>query len=171
MKESQAAGKPFFVYLPPNAPHGPYHDVPEELLSYYQSIDLTPALNGNNSDKHKDIVARVFAMVENIDANVGKLESYLEESGQKDNTLMMFFTDNGPGSMRYVGDFRGIHTMFYARWPETIPAGKKSDRIAAHIDILPTVLEAAGAPDPEGVKLDGISILPLLGKQEAKWAD
>ncbi len=180
MKESQEAGKPFFVYLPPNAPHGPYHDVPEDLLSYYQSVDLGPVLNGNESEKHKDTVARVFAMVENIDQNVGKLEAFLEESGLKENTLMMFFTDNGPNTMRYVGRFRGmkarvhdggIHTMFYARWPRQIPAGGKSDRIAAHIDIFPTVLDAAGADLPEGVNFDGVSVLPLLDRTKAKWAD
>lgn len=180
MKQSQAAEKPFFAYLPPNAPHGPYHDVPEDLLAYYQSIDLSPVLKGNQGEKHQDTVARVFAMVENIDRNMGKLDAFLEESGLKKNTLVMFFTDNGPNTMRYVGRFRGmkshvhdggIHTMFFARWPGEIPAGKKSDRIAAHIDILPTVLEVAGASPPEGVKIDGISLLPLLDGREAKWAD
>tara|TARA_R110000850_G_scaffold30618_10_gene84102 strand:+ start:650 stop:2389 length:1740 start_codon:yes stop_codon:yes gene_type:complete len=180
MKQSNAAGKPFFVYLPPNAPHGPYHDVPEELLAYYQSIDLTPALAGGTSDKHKDTVARVYAMVENIDQNFGKLDAFLEDSDLKKDTLVMFFTDNGPNTMRFVGDFRGmkshvhdggIHTMFYARWPEHIQAGTKSDRIAAHIDIHPTVIDAAGVSAPEGVKHDGVSLLPLLGAKKGKWAD
>ena len=180
MKKSQAEEKPFFVYLPPNAPHGPYHDVPEDLLKYYQSIDLSPILNGNEGEKHQDTVARVFAMVENIDQNMGKLDAFLEESGLKDDTLVMFFTDNGPNTMRYVGRFRGmkthvhdggIHTMFYARWPKQIPAGKKSDRIAAHIDILPTVLEAAGVPIPEDLKIDGTTVLPLLDERKVRWAD
>ena len=180
MTESKEAGKPFFVYLPPNAPHGPYHDVPEDLLKYYQSADLSPILAGNESEKHKDTVARVFAMVENIDQNMGKLDAYLKESGQLENTIVMFFTDNGPNTMRYVGPFRGmkshvheggIHTMFWARWPEQLEAGTKSDRVAAHIDIMPTLLEAAGASAPEGVKLDGRSILPLLKGEGEDWED
>ncbi len=180
MKKSKEAGDPFFVYLPPNAPHGPYHDVPEDLLAYYKSIDLTPALAGNTSDKHKDTVARVFAMIENIDQNMGKMDDYLKESGLINNTLVLFFTDNGPNTMRYVGPFRGmkagvheggIHTMFYARWPEVLKAGTKSDRIAAHIDIMPTLLEAAGAATPEGVKFDGKSILPLLKGESENWED
>ncbi len=179
MKASHKAGKPFFTYLPPNAPHGPYHDVPEELLAYYQSIDLTPALNGGTSEKHKDTVARVFAMVENIDQNMGKLDAFLGESGLLENTLVLFFTDNGPNTMRYVGPFRGmkshvhdggIHTMFYARWPAKIRPGVKSDRIAAHIDVMPTLLDAAGAGSPEGVQFDGVSVLPLLEGRKVKWA-
>ena len=119
-------------------------------------------------------------MVENIDQNVGKLEAYLEESGQKDNTLMMFFTDNGPNTMRYVGDFRemkshvhdgGIHTMFYARWPEKFKAGHVNDRIAAHIDMLPTLAAASGAPLPEGVKIDGKNLLPILEGSPSDWPD
>lgn len=171
MEDSKKAGKPFFVYLPPNAPHGPYHDVPLDLLEYYQSIDLSPILNGNAKEDHVDTVARVFAMVENIDQNMGKLDAYLKESGQYDNTIVMFLVDNGPNTMRYVGPFRGmkshvheggIRSMFYARWPEKLKAGTKSDRIAAHIDIMPTLMEVAGAEKPAGLKLDGRSVLPLL---------
>lgn len=180
MDQSKKAGKPFFVYLPPNAPHGPYHDVPEDLLKHYQSVDLAPILEGKESEKHKDTVARVFAMVENIDQNMGKLDAYLKESGQFENTIVMFFTDNGPNSMRYVGPFRGmkshvheggIHTMFWARWPERLKAGAESDRIAAHIDILPTLLDAAEVSVPEGVKLDGRSVLPLLSGAGENWED
>ncbi|MEM6915665.1 MAG: arylsulfatase [Verrucomicrobiota bacterium] len=181
MEEARKAGKPFFAYLPPNAPHGPYHDVPEALLEYYQSIDLSPILNGNESEKHKDTVARVFAMVENIDENMGKLDAYLKESGQFDNTIVMFFTDNGPNTMRYVGPFRGmkshvheggIRTMFWARWPDGFEAGTKSDRIAAHIDLMPTMMEVAGFQKPEELKLDGKSVLPLLqAEAEADWED
>ncbi|MDF1861378.1 MAG: arylsulfatase [Verrucomicrobiales bacterium] len=180
MEASKEEGKPFFVYLPPNAPHGPYHDVPEDLLKYYQSTDLTPVLAGNETEKHKDTVARVFAMVENIDQNMGKLDAYLKESGQMENTIVLFFTDNGPNTMRFVGPFRsmkaqvhegGIRTMFWARWPERLEAGTKSDRIAAHIDVMPTLLDAAGASAPENLKLDGRSILPLLEGQADEWAD
>ncbi|MEM9281583.1 MAG: sulfatase-like hydrolase/transferase [Verrucomicrobiota bacterium] len=180
MEEARQAGRPFFAYIPPNAPHGPYHDVPEELLEYYQSIDLSPILNGNESEKHVDTVARVFAMVENIDENMGKLDAYLKESGQFKNTLVMFFTDNGPNTMRYVGPFRGmkshvheggIRTMFYARWPEALEAGAKSDRLAAHIDLMPTIMEIAGFKKPDELQIDGRSVLPLLKGEKGAWPD
>lgn len=178
MNEAKADGKPFFVYLPTNAPHGPFHDVPEDLLAYYKSLDLTPVLNGNTSEKHADTVARVYAMVENVDQNMGKLDAFLEESGLRENTLVMFFTDNGPNTPRFVGPFRGkksevleggVHTMFWARWPEKIQPGTASDRIAAHIDVMPTLLDVAGAEQPEGVKLDGVSLLPLLLGEDVDW--
>lgn len=181
MEESREAGKPFFVYLPPNAPHGPYDDVPEDLLEHYQSVDLTPVLNGNESENHRDRVARVFAMVENIDQNMGKLDAYLEESGQREDTLVIFFTDNGPNSPRYVGPFRGnkggvheggIRTVFYARWPARLDAAASSDRIAAHIDVMPTLLDVAGAERPEGAPApDGRSVLPLLEGRADDWPD
>lgn len=180
IEESQKAEKPFFVYLPPNAPHGPYHDVPEDLLAYYKSVDLTPILAGNESEKHKDTVARVFAMVENIDQNMGRLDSFLSKKGLLENTLVIFLTDNGPNTMRYVGPYRGmksnvleggIHTCFYARWPKVLESGTTSDRIAAHIDIMPTLLEAAGADAPENVKFDGVSVLPLLKGMGGHWDD
>jgi len=180
MKSSQADGKPFFVYLPPNAPHGPYHDVPEDLLAYYQSIDLDPALGTQGKAKDKDTIARVYAMVENIDQNMGKLDHYLETSGQKANTLVLFFTDNGPNTNRYVGPFRemkswvhegGIRTMFLARWPAKLSPGDASDRIAAHIDVMPTLLAAAEANLPSGVELDGRNILPLLQGDDENWPD
>ncbi|APZ95826.1 Arylsulfatase precursor [Fuerstiella marisgermanici] len=180
MKQSRKAGKPFFVYLPPNAPHGPYHDVPEDLLKYYQSIDLTPALGKNKSEKHRDSVARVFAMVENIDQNMGRLDEYLTDSGEKPNTLVLFFTDNGPNTNRYVGPFRemkswvhegGIRTAFFARWPGQLEPGHKSDRIAAHIDVLPTLLAAAEVDTPADVKLDGRNVLPLLTGKADDWPD
>ena len=178
MEGARESGKPFFVYIPPNAPHGPYHDVPEDLLQYYQSADLTPILKGNASKKHQDTVARVFAMVENIDQNIGKLDDYLRKSGQFENTLVMFFTDNGPNTMRHVGPFRGmkshvheggIRTMCYARWPQQFKAGTKSDRIAAHIDIFPTMLEVAGVGDRISDSLDGRSLLPLLEGKSLDW--
>ena len=177
MESAKKEGKPFFAYIPPNAPHGPYHDVPEKELAYYQSIDLSPVLGKGNNAKHQDTVARVFAMVENIDQNMGKLNRYLKESGQFYNTLVLFFTDNGPNSMRYVGPFQGmktrvheggIRTMFYARWPEQLKAGLKNDRIAAHIDVAPTLLDIAGVPSENQ---DGRSLLPLLKGEKSNWPD
>ncbi|MEM7602829.1 MAG: sulfatase/phosphatase domain-containing protein [Verrucomicrobiota bacterium] len=82
--------------------------------------------------------------------------------------------------MRYVGPFRGmktrvheggIRTMFYARWPEALEAGAKSDRIAAHIDIMPTMMEVAGGSLPEGLSLDGQSVLPLLKGKSEGWGN
>lgn len=169
MQRSRAAGRPFFVYLTPNAPHDPLHDVPEGLYQKYKNRDLSPVLLGKSPDA--DALARVYAMVENIDQNVGRLLDWLDHAGLARDTLVLFLCDNGPASLRYVGPLRGrksepfeggIRSPFYARWPARFPAGSWSDRIAAHIDILPTLLEAAAVPLPAELRLDGRSLLPLL---------
>ena len=180
IKKQSDKDKPFFVYLPPNAPHSPYHDVPEKLLKHYQSIDLDPILGDDKSAGHRDKVARVFAMVENIDQNMGRLDTFLTKNELKQNTLVIFLTDNGPNTRRYVGPFRGMKTevhdggirsFFYARWPSQLPAGHQNDRITAHIDITPTLLAAAGVSKPKGLKFDGRNVLPLLKGMPKNWKD
>lgn len=117
-------------------------------------------------------------MVENIDQNVGRLMDHLENGGLARNTIVLFMVDNGPNSRRYVGPFRGMKTEvheggirspFYVRWPARLRAGTSSDRVAAHIDVMPTLLEAAGVPVPNHLRLDGRSLLPLLEGKQAQW--
>jgi arylsulfatase/arylsulfatase A len=97
----------------------------------------------------------------------------------KENTIVLFFTDNGPNTARYVGTFRGmktgvhdggIRTCFFARWPVRLRPGHKSDRIAAHIDVMPTVLAAADIKFP-GLKFDGRNVLPLLDGSAIDWPE
>lgn len=169
--------KPFFVYLPTNAPHGPFHDVPQELYEKYRQMDLQPVLldDGGSADR----VARAFAMIENIDNNVGRLLARLDSLGVDQDTIVILMFDNGPNTRRFVGNMRGmkgevhdggIRSPFYMRWPRRISAGNASDRVAAYIDVLPTLLDAAGIPIPEDI--DGLSLLPLLeGNRVGPWPD
>ena len=174
--QSLKAKKPFFTYIATNAPHSPYHDVPEALYRKYKNKDLSPVLLGN--DKDADTVARVFAMVENIDQNVGKLLAHLEKRKAVENTIVIFMVDNGPNTRRYIGPSRGkknevhdggIRSPFFIRWPAQLKAGARNDRIAAHIDVMPTLLEAAGASLPSDHPFDGRSILPLLKGEKVEW--
>lgn len=178
MKSRQEVGKPFFAYIAPNAPHGPFHDVPEALYAKYKARDLSSVLKygWNNADT----LARIFAMEENIDQNVGRLMRFLGEHGLTGNTLVIFMVDNGPDGRRYVGPMRGmksevhdggIRSPFFAHWPARLKPGTRSDRIAAHIDVMPTLLEAAGVTAPAGLKLDGRSLLPLLEGRAVDWPD
>ncbi len=178
IESAQQAQRPFFVYIATNAPHGPFHDVPEELYQKYRAKDLTPALLGNA--KSADTVARVYAMIENIDQNVGRLTAALDRLGLAENTIVIFMVDNGPNTRRYVGPFRGmksdvheggIRSPFFVRWPARFTAGTVSDRLAAHIDVMPTLLEAADVPAPAEVKLDGRSLLPLLEGKSVAWPE
>lgn len=182
IEKAQSAQKPFFTYIAMNAPHGPYHDVPEDLKAKYKQKDIASISIGNSKTNEKtlDNVAGVLAMIENVDQNVGRLFTKLNALGLTENTLVIFMVDNGPNSLRYVMDLRGmkshvheggIRSPFFAHWPARLKAGTISDRIAAHIDLLPTFLDAAGVSIPQGLKLDGKSVLPLLEGTAEGWAD
>ncbi len=186
MRVQHAAGRPFFAYIPTNAPHGPFHDVPEELLAEYREMDLSPERFPRGEgyplpEQHdEERLARIFAMIENVDENVGRLVAGLQEMGARENTLVIFMTDNGPNSRRYVAGMRGqkgsvydggVRSPFFASWPRRLGANTVSDRIAAHVDVLPTILDACGVDLPAGVQLDGKSLLPLLEERAVEWPD
>ncbi len=185
MEKAAAEGRPFFAYVPTNAPHGPFHDVPEDWLEHYQQMDLSTVLPDpeHASDDVIDRLARTFAMISNADDNVGRLMARLDDLGLADNTIVVFLNDNGPDSDRYNAGLRGrkgstleggIRSPLLVRWPGQLPAGGEPvDRIAAHIDITPTLLDAAGVEPPAGRHLDGRSLLDLLaGDGDATdWPD
>lgn len=158
----------FFVYLPTNAPHGPFSDVPEDLYKEYKA-------NVKN-----DTQARIYAMITNIDQNVGRLFKSLDELALTRNTMVIFMVDNGPNGVRHSAGLRGtkgsvweggIRSPFFAHWPARLKAGIASNRIAAHIDVLPTILEACGVQAPQDLLLDGRSLLPLLEGRRVDWPD
>jgi arylsulfatase/arylsulfatase A len=178
--------QPFFLYLPSNAPHGPYNDVPADKLAYYKKRDISPGAFPKTdgwptpASLNADTLARVYSMIENIDDNVGRLFAWLDERGLTENTLVIYFTDNGEATIGYNGGLRGyksdvyeggIKSPFFAQWPKRLKAGTKSDRIAAHIDVLPTLLAACGAARPKGLKIDGLDLLPLLEGRAGNWPD
>jgi len=150
--------QPFFVYLPTNAPHTPL-EVDRSYWEPYQKAGLD------------ETTARVYGMVTNLDENVGKLMRYLEESGLLDTTIVMFIGDNGPQQKRFTAGLRGrkswtyeggIRVPFLAQWRGQFKAGLKRDQIAAHIDLLPTLLSLTKTPRPESLVLDGVDLSDLL---------
>ena len=177
IEDSVREQRPFFVYLPDNCPHGPFHDVPAADLAAYQKMDLEnsafPQDQGHKLPAEADVDkrARIFAMVTNVDRNIGRLQEKLESLGISDNTIVIFMVDNGPNGRRYVAGFKGnkstvweggIRSPFFVQWPERLQAGHVSDIPSAHIDVLPTLLDAAGIVKPPDLKLDGRSMLPFL---------
>ena len=179
-----AQDRNFFVYIATNAPHGPYHDVPEDLLVQYSREldrlrDLLPKESAAN-DENVDSLARIAAMITNIDDNVGQLREFLDKKNIAENTLFVFLCDNGPTPRRYTGQFRGmkcevleggIRSPLWVSWPAKLTSVGPHNEIAAHIDLMPTILEACGVePDPH-VKLDGRSLLPLLIGKQVDWSD
>jgi arylsulfatase/arylsulfatase A len=184
IEQQHDKGRSFFAYIPTNAPHGPFHDVPEDLYEQYMKMDLQSIMLQKNNPKgyrnNTDTIARIFAMIANIDENVGRLQKKLKDLNILDNTIVIFLTDNGPNSLRYVGDVRGmksnvheggIRTVFWVHWPAQLKAGYKCDVTAAHIDVMPTLLDACGIAPPANVKFDGRSILPLLKGEKVEWPE
>lgn len=180
--EKKDQKQPFFAYIPTNAPHGPFHDVPDEWLEYYKAQDLAQVLLPGQEvgEQEIDRIARIFAMISNIDENVGKLFGYLHSAELTENTIVIFLNDNGPAGTRYNAGYRGtksgvheggIRTPIFIHWPGTLEAGHSSDRIAAHIDLAPTILEACGVGVDDDLHMDGKSLLPLLKDDDVEWED
>ena len=179
--------RPFFAYLAFNCPHEPL-EVPEPDLELYKAMDLKlssfPQL-GQPVFRAVGISSRycwrVYAMVSNIDKNVGRVLKALDDRKLAADTIVIFLTDNGAAQVRFNAGLRGwkgsvfdggIRVPCYLRWPEHFPGRLVVEKIAAHIDLMPTLLDACGISPPEGLKLDGKSLLPLItGKQTAGWPD
>jgi arylsulfatase A-like enzyme len=159
-----AGEKPFFAYVAYNAPHAPLQ-VDEKLVEPYRKRDLTPTgfpkagQPWAGANPNVELIAKTYAMVENVDTNFIRLLKALDESKKAENTIVVFLTDNGPDAPRYNGGLRGrkgsvfeggIRVPCYVR----IPGMKETvETPAAHIDMTPTLLAACGVAVPPG--LDG----------------
>ena len=159
--------QPFFCYVPFNACHSPMQ-APDDLFGKYTKLGFEPK------------TAAVYAMIENLDANVGRMLVKLDALGLAENTLVMFATDNGPNTPRFNGGMRGGKgSLFeggqrvpcFIRWPGKLEAGKRVSQIAQHVDVLPTLLDLVGVPLPATPPLDGRSLAPLLKGEKVTWPE
>ena len=183
MQQASEKKQPFFVYLATNAPHGPFHDVPEDLRKHYSTKDVASlAIRSRDLSKRgRKVLTAIAAMVTNIDDNVGRLFDKLDALGITDDTIVIYMVDNGPNTLRYVTkNFRGrksdvheggIRSPLWVQWPGHLTAGHKNDTPVAHIDIMPTILAACGAKPPKDVKLDGRNFWPLLEGRQIDWPE
>lgn len=168
--------RPFFAYLAFNAPHEPL-DVPEADLKPYREAGPNPEpMPGEDPEK----TARVYAMVSNIDRNVGRVLDRLDALGLDRETIVVFLSDNGPQQPRYNAGLRdrkgsvhdgGIKVPCFVRWRGTLEPGRSVEPIAAHIDIAPTLLSACGVARPARVAFDGLDLLPLLKGPAVAWPE
>ena len=158
---------PFLCYIPYNTPHSPFQ-LPDKYFNKYKAKGF--------DDKN----ASVYGMVENIDDNIGRLLNTLDSLKIKDNTIVIFFTDNGPNGHRYNGGMKGVkgwvdeggvRVPFFLSYPARFETPKAIDRIAAHIDILPTILDLCNISVPGSLNLDGKSLVPLMENDEDQWSD
>jgi len=153
-------GKPYFLYLPFNAQHAPLQ-APKKYLDRFKNID--------------DEKRRTFAAIlSGMDDAVGKVLDKVREMGEEENTLIYYFSDNGgPTKQTTSGNgplhnFKattsegGVRVPFMVQWKGKIPAGKVEDRPVIQLDILPTVIVAAGGKVDPTWKLDGVDLMPYL---------
>lgn len=154
----QRGARPFFLYLPFNAPHSPNY-VPNRYTERYMKMGVP--IND----------AEIYGMVERIDENIGRLLSVLDREGLRENTIVLFMSDNGGVSKHFRAHLRGakgsvyeggLRVPFFARWPGKFPAGAKVDAMVKQFDILPTLCDLTGIPLPNKLPLDGKSFRSLL---------
>jgi len=176
--EQVKANKPFLAYLPYCTPHSPMQ-VPDDYWNRFSD----KALNQHNRDPKKEQPTHkraALAMCENIDWNVGRVLTQLESLGIADNTIVIYFSDNGPNGWRWNGDMKGkkgsldeggVRVPFFIRWSGHLPAGHQVTQIAGAIDLLPTLTDLAGISRSEPKPIDGVSLKSLLMKSADAWPD
>lgn len=167
--------RPFFIHLCHHAVHIPLRTKPEKLAKYEAKLESDPPGPGKQNNPH------YAAMLEAADDNVGLLLEALDRAGVADNTLVIFFSDNGGLSVEegpltpattnaplrngkgYLHE-GGIRVPFLARWPGVIEAGTTCAVPVCSIDFMPTLCGLAGtSPEDAGARdIDGIDIAPLL---------
>jgi len=156
--------RPFFLYVPFNAPHGPSNlekTGPQAPVEYIELYGKPPGTGR----------MRYLANISCLDAAAGAILERLKRNGLDDNTLVIFASDNGATSIGRNKPFRGwkgemyeggIRTPGIARWPGRIPKGVSCDEFCGTLDLFPSFVRLAGAAPARDVKLDGYDILPVL---------
>jgi len=169
--------RPFFLYLAFNAPHGASSfapetewkpgervrgvgvQVPEKYLKLYPNHDP------------KNGVTRYLAAVTCMDEAIGGLLDSLRDLGLERDTLVVFMSDNGGSGNGGNAPLKGgkssmweggLRVPFLARWPGRLPANAVTDEFLTSLELFPTLLAAAGAKPPVGVKLDGFDMTAVL---------
>ena len=161
--------KPFYCHIATNAPHTPLQVKPEDEALYAGKVPAE--------------TAKFFGMIANIDRNVGELLGRLKDWGIENDTLVIFMTDNGgTGGMsvfnagmrgrKVTAWLGGTRACSFWRWPGSVPVGDRK-QLAAHIDFFPTLAGLAGAKlnEAEQAQIEGRSLIPILEKADASWAD
>jgi arylsulfatase A-like enzyme len=166
---ARKARQPFFCYLSTNAPHSPMW-APRGYEERYRNVAglAEPGFYG---------------MIENIDENVGRLLDFLKKNALEENTLLIFTTDNGTaaGSRVFNAGMRGAkgspydgghRVPLFVRWPARgVGGGRDAAALAAHIDVLPTLLDVCDLPRPQGPPVHGRSLAPLLFGEAGEWPE
>lgn len=165
MQDAVNAGTPFFLYMSHYAVHSPIQ-AKQDLIDYY---------NAKTKPSNLSTSATYAAMVHSVDEAVGNIISKLDQLGVRDNTVVIFTSDNGGESSYndnaplragkgypYEG---GIREPWIVRWPNVAAPSSLCHEPISSVDVMPTVCEIVGVREPAGREIDGESIVPLLKQQ------
>jgi arylsulfatase A-like enzyme len=171
-------GKPFLCYLPLNTPHSPMQ-VPDQF--YQKFAHLEPKMRSDNPGESVAMTRAALAMCENIDWNVGRVLTRLNELKLAQDTIVLYFSDNGPNSWRWNGGMKGrkgsvdeggVRVPCLVRWTGHIQPSMRVHQIAGAIDLLPTFADLTGISLASRKPLDGTSLKPLLVENtKVAWPD
>jgi arylsulfatase A-like enzyme len=160
---------PFFCYVPFTTPHSPWA-VPQKYWDKFKNHPLEQR-GAENTDAQLDVTRCALAMLENQDWNVGRILDRLRKHGIEQNTVVVYFSDNGPNSPRWNGGMKGIkgttheggvRSICHVKFPLKIAAGRTVRGISGAMDLLPTLTALAGVPRVGDLPLDGKNIAPAL---------
>jgi arylsulfatase A len=192
-----AKDRPFFLYLPFNAPHGASNldpvirggaQSPDKYKALYPELQARVGTEQrtvrkygsktftvpNKAARRLEFVGSVTAM----DESIGKILDFLEKHKLAKNTIVIFFSDNGGGGAADNSPLRGAKGQMFeggirvpciVRWPAKLPAGETCEEFLTSLEVFPTLCSASGAKKPKGVKLDGFDMIPVLqGKKKSQ---
>ncbi|MFN7731755.1 MAG: arylsulfatase [Pirellula sp.] len=174
----RSRNKPFFCYVAFTTPHTPWAVPAEDWARFQDKPILQRATDA--SREIADETRCALAMMENQDFNVGRVLDCLKQQGLHDNTIVVYFSDNGPNSHRWNGGMKGkkgsndeggVRSVCYMRWPKKIPKAHSVSQISGAVDLLPTLTSLAGVGHAGQKLLDGRDLTPLLMKQSTDWPD
>ena len=182
--------KPFFLYLPFNAPHGASNldpairtgaQAPEKFKELYPKLQAQAGTEQRKRSRYGDKLYTVpnraarrlefVGSVTAMDAAIGRVLGLLDQYNIADNTLVIFFSDNGGGGASDNTPLRGgkgqmfeggLRVPCIIRWPGRVPAGKTSDAFLTTLEIFPTLLQASDVKPPQDIIFDGFDLLPVL---------
>lgn len=162
--------KPFFLYLPFNAPHSASNLDPEIRSSVQAPKEFLKMYPEGTTKKEKQIQG-YRAAVTCMDESIGEILNLIENFDLEKNTIVIFLSDNGGGVGSDNSPLRGGKARFFEggirvpciiKWPEKIEAATVNHDMLSSLEIFPTILAAAGIQPPDSIKLDGFNMLPLI---------
>lgn len=174
MKDSVSQGKPFFTYIATNTPHGPLIAKEEDKKAIAEAFDKADF--PMKSPKIKKMLMNYLGMVRNIDSNMGKLIKFLKDENLRENTIVIFTTDNGTtqGHKYYPAGMRGSKTElwegghrvpFFMSWPKgNLASARDIDGLVQVQDVLPTLIDLCELKN--SLSFDGISLKKVLKGEE-----